>query len=395
MIQLQGKHNSATVFTSNIDETAVGQIIDLCNQEFTKGSKIRLMPDAHAGSGCTIGTTMTIQDKVVASLVGVDIGCGVDVAIININKDEINFDQLDSVIRKYVPSGFSIRESRHKYSNLIDFRDVRAPFDLTRAQNSIGTLGGGNHFLELNQLEDGRVALVVHSGSRNLGKSIAEHYQKLAYKTLMSVKSEQQHLIDRLKAEGRHREIHGALRGIKKPKIRKELAWLEGQNFKDYMNDMAIAQNYARLNRKAMIDEIVKNMNWVIDDAFTTIHNYIDMEHMILRKGAISAQKDELVIVPINMRDGSIIATGKGNPDWNFSGPHGAGRLMSRSKAKEFVSLEDFKQTMESVWTTSVNESTLDESPYAYKPMAEILENIQDSLEIQQIIKPLYNFKAN
>ncbi|PEN61655.1 RtcB family protein [Bacillus wiedmannii] len=395
MIQLQGKYNSATVFTNNIEETAAGQIIDLCNQEFAKDSKIRIMPDTHAGAGCTIGTTMTIQDKIVPNLVGVDIGCGMDVAIININKDEINFDQLDSVIRKYVPSGFSIRESRHKYSRLIDFRDVRAPFNLTRAQKSIGTLGGGNHFVELNQLEDGRVALVIHSGSRHLGKSIAEHYQNRAYEVLMNAKSEQQHIIDQLKAEGREREIHDALRGIKKPKIRKELAWLEGQDFKDYMNDMAIAQNYARLNRKAMIDEIVKNMNWVIEDAFTTIHNYIDMEHMILRKGAISAQKDELVIVPINMRDGSIIATGKGNPDWNFSGPHGAGRLMSRSKAKELVSLEDFKQTMENVWTTSVNESTLDESPYAYKPMAEILENIQDSLEIQQIIKPLYNFKAN
>ncbi|PHE70567.1 RtcB family protein [Bacillus wiedmannii] len=395
MIQLQGKYNSATVFTNNLEETAAGQIIDLCNQEFAKDSKIRIMPDTHAGAGCTIGTTMTIQDKVVANLVGVDIGCGMDVAIININKNEINFDQLDSVIRKYVPSGFSIRESRHKFSKLIDFRDVRAPFNLTRAQKSIGTLGGGNHFIELNQLEDGRVAIVIHSGSRNLGKSIAEHYQNLAYDVLMNVKSEQQHIIDQLKAEGREREIHDALRGIKKTKIRKELAWLEGQNFKDYMNDMAIAQNYARLNRKAMIDEIVKNMNWTIEDAFTTIHNYIDMEHMILRKGAISAQKDELVIVPINMRDGSIIATGKGNPDWNFSGPHGAGRLMSRSKAKELVSLEDFKQTMGNVWTTSVNESTLDESPYAYKPMAEILENIQDSLEVQQIIKPLYNFKAN
>lgn len=395
MIQLQGKYNSATVFTNNLEETARGQIIDLCNQEFAKDSKIRIMPDTHAGAGCTIGTTMTIQDKVVANLVGVDIGCGIDVAIININKDEINFDQLDSVIRKYVPSGFSIRESRHKFSKLIDFRDVRAPFNLTRAQKSIGTLGGGNHFIELNQLEDGRVAIVIHSGSRNLGKAIAEHYQNLAYDVLMNVKSEQQLIIEQLKAEGRHHEIHDALRGIKKTKIRKELAWLEGQNFKDYMNDMAIAQNYARLNRKAMVDEIVKNMNWVIEDAFTTIHNYIDMEHMILRKGAISAQKDELVIVPINMRDGSIIATGKGNPDWNFSGPHGAGRLMSRSKAKELVNLEDFKQTMENVWTTSVNESTLDESPYAYKPMVEILENIQGSLEVQQIIKPLYNFKAN
>lgn len=395
MIELQGKFNKAKVFTDRIEETAAGQIIELCNQEFVKDSKIRIMPDTHAGAGCTIGTTMTIQDKIVPNLVGVDIGCGMDVAIIDLNKDEVNFDQLDEVIRKNIPSGFSIRSSRHKYSNKIDFKGVQAPFNLTRALKSIGTLGGGNHFIELNELEDGKVAIVIHSGSRNIGKSIAEHYQNLAYETLMNIKDEKEIIIEQLKSEGQQHEIHEALRGIKKPKIKKELAWLGGQGFRDYMNDMRIAQAYARVNRKAMIEEIVNNMGWEIHDSFTTIHNYIDMENMILRKGAISAQKDERVIVPINMRDGSIIARGKGNPDWNYSGPHGAGRLMSRRKAKELVDLKEFKSTMSDVWTTSVNESTLDESPFAYKSMEEILSNIGDSLEVEQIIKPLYNFKAN
>jgi tRNA-splicing ligase RtcB (3'-phosphate/5'-hydroxy nucleic acid ligase) len=395
MIQVQGKYNEAKIFTDNVEQTALGQIIELCNQEFTQGSKIRIMPDTHAGAGCTIGTTMTIQDKIVPNLVGVDIGCGMDVAIIDKNKTEINFDQLDDTIRKFVPSGFQIRGSRHPFSKLIDFRDVRAPFNLQRAQKSIGTLGGGNHFIELNETNEGQVMIVIHSGSRNLGKSIAEHYQNRAYDELMSVKDEQQHIINTLKAEGREREIHEALRGIKKPKFKKDLAWLEGQGFEDYMNDMRIAQQFARLNRKAMIDEIVSRMGWTIIDAFTTIHNYIDMENLILRKGAISAQKDERVIIPINMRDGSIIAYGKGNEDWNFSGPHGAGRTMSRSVAKQVIKVDEFKREMEGVWTSSVGESTLDEAPGAYKPIEDILLNVLEAVEIDQVVKPIYNFKAN
>ena len=395
MIQVQGKYNGAKIFTDNVEETAMGQIIELCNQEFVKDSKIRIMPDTHAGAGCTIGTTMTIQDKIVPNLVGVDIGCGMEVAIIDKNKDEINFDQLDTTIRNFIPSGFSIRAYGHALSRKADFRDVRAPFNLDRAEKSIGTLGGGNHFIELNESPEGHIVLVIHSGSRNLGKAIAEYYQNRAYEELMSVKDDQLKIIEKLKAEGRQHEIHEALRGIKKPKIKKELAYLEGQGFKDYMNDMKIAQIYAELNRKAMVDEIVTRMGWKIIDNFTTIHNYIDMENMILRKGAISAQKNERVIIPINMRDGSIIAYGKGNPDWNFSGPHGAGRLMSRSAAKKAINLEDFKETMQNVWTTSVDESTLDEAPFAYKSLGDIVDNIGDSLDIVQIIKPIYNFKAN
>ncbi|MGN4446837.1 RtcB family protein [Bacillus cereus group sp. MYBK79-1] len=395
MLKLQGKHNEAKVFTNNVDETATGQILDLCNQEFVKDSQIRIMPDTHAGAGCTIGTTMTIQDKIVPNLVGVDIGCGMEVVVIDKKKEEINFDCLDETIRKFVPSGFRIRDKEHRFSKMNDFDGVRAPFTLQRAQKSIGTLGGGNHFIELNEDDKGNVYIVIHSGSRNLGKQIAEYYQNVAYEQLIDVTSMKNEIIKRLTEEGRAKEIQETLRGIQKPKIRKELAYLEGQGFKDYMNDMNIAQKYAALNRKAMIDEIVTKMDWRITDQFTTIHNYIDMENMILRKGAISAQKDERVIIPINMRDGSIIAFGKGNPDWNFSGPHGAGRIMSRKKAKESLSLEEFQNTMTEVWTTSVVESTIDEAPMVYKPMNEIIENTKETIDIKHIIKPLYNFKAN
>jgi tRNA-splicing ligase RtcB (3'-phosphate/5'-hydroxy nucleic acid ligase) len=398
MIEVRGKHNSAKIFTDKVEETAMSQIIELCNQEFTKDSQIRIMPDTHAGAGCTIGTTMTIQDKIVPNLVGVDIGCGMEVAIFDIDKSEVNFDQLDETIRKYVPSGFSVHNGPLMYSrsvveHLVD--NVRAPINDNRAKLSIGTLGGGNHFIELNEVGDGKVALVIHSGSRNLGKQVAEHYQNIAYERLINTKDEKQRIVEELKAAGREKEIHEALRGVKAPKIKKELAYLQGQDFEDYMHDMSIAQRYAQINRKAMIYEVVKRMGWQLVRNFTTIHNYIDMENMILRKGAISAQAGEEVIIPINMRDGSIIAKGKGNPDWNYSGPHGAGRIMSRSKAKKNLKLEDFQDSMKGVWTTSVDANTLDEAPMVYKPIAEIMGNIQDAVEVKQIIKPLYNFKAN
>ncbi|MCM3214598.1 RtcB family protein [Niallia taxi] len=396
MLEIQGKYNYAKVYTDKVEETAMAQILELCDQEFTKGTKIRVMPDTHAGAGCTIGTTMTITDKIVPNLVGVDIGCGMEVAVIDKNKTEVNFDQLDEVIRKHIPSGFSTRESSqfHPYSKRVDFRNVVAPFNLKRAKSSVGTLGGGNHFVELNEMDD-KIVLVIHSGSRNLGKQIAEHYQNLAYNELLSLHQERQGLIDELKAEGRESEIEETLKALKRPYVKKDLAYLQGKSFEHYMNDMKIAQHYALLNRKAMVEEITSRMRWNIAESFTTIHNYIDMEQMILRKGAISARKDEKVIIPMNMRDGSIIAIGKGNKDWNESAPHGAGRLMSRTKAKELVSLEQFKDVMKDVWTTSVNESTLDESPMAYKPMEDIVKHTDDTIEIVQVIKPLYNFKAN
>ncbi len=395
MLELRGKYNEAKVFTDNVEQTAMSQIIELCNQEFTQGSKIRVMPDTHAGAGCTIGTTMTIQDKIVPNLVGVDIGCGMSVTKINKTKDEINFDKLDDVIRKFVPSGFSIRRDEHMFSNTIDYGSVRAPINENRARHSIGTLGGGNHFIELNEGRDGDVYLVIHSGSRNLGKQVAEYYQNRAYNELIDTKSEKDSIIEKLKSEGREHEIHDALRGVKSPKIRKELSYLQGQGFDDYMHDMDIAQKYAFWNRFTMSHEILINMGWLWSDKFDTVHNYIDMENMIMRKGAISAQNGERVIIPINMRDGSIIAYGKGNPDWNFSAPHGAGRVLSRSTAKKQLSLKDFQNEMSRVWTTSVGESTIDEAPMAYKPLREIVDNVQDTINISEIIKPLYNFKAN
>jgi len=395
MLEIQGKFNKAKVFTEQLDELAASQIKELCEQEFVKNSKIRIMPDTHAGYGCTIGTTMTITDKIVPNLVGVDIGCGMAVAKVSTGDGNINYDQLDEIVRKYVPSGFSIRNKAHEYNNQIDLNKVKAPINKDRAEKSIGTLGGGNHFIELNQSQDGSIYIVIHSGSRNLGAQVAEYYQQKAYDSLINLDGLKNEIIAKLKEEGRESEIQKSLKNMKTPKIKKDLAYLESQDFKDYMDDMKIAQKYAYLNRLAMIDVIVNKMNWKIENQFTTIHNYIDMEHMILRKGAISARKGEKVIIPLNMRDGSILAYGKGNDDWNQSAPHGAGRLMSRSKARKQIRLEDFQASMKGVWSSSVNDSTLDESPFAYKPMEEILKHTKDTIEIAEIIKPLYNFKAN
>ena len=396
MMELNGKNNTAKVFTDNVDELTISQIIGMLNEPFTKGSKIRIMPDTHAGKGSVIGTTMTITDKVVPNLVGVDIGCGMLCTELNVKKEDIDFIKLDKVIHKFVPSGMNIRQKQHVLSTSIPFEDVRAPFTLERAQKSVGTLGGGNHFIELNEGSDGKIYLVIHSGSRNLGKQIAEYYQDVAFKSLSNQSDKTNQVIEQLKKEGRHSEISSAIKKLKaeRPIINKALAYVTGKDMDDYLNDVRIAQDYAFVNRIAMSTVIMQEMGWTENNWFDTIHNYIDIENMILRKGAISAQKDEVVIIPMNMRDGSIIAVGKGNPDWNYSAPHGAGRIMSRSKAKEQVKFEDFVDTMKGVWTTSVVESTLDESPFAYKPMQEIIDNVQDTVYIKDIIKPLYNFKA-
>jgi RNA-splicing ligase RtcB len=395
MIELKGKNNTAKVFTDNIESKAMGQIIELCNQDFCKDSKIRIMPDTHAGNGCTIGTTMTIKDKVVPNLVGVDIGCGMET--IKIAEKEIDFNMLDNIIRKYIPSGFNTRTTEHKYceninlTNLISYKHINH----SRANLSIGTLGGGNHFIEMNKDENGSIYLVIHSGSRNLGKQVAEFYQNLAYENLTNVEIEKKDIIEKFKKEGRIKDIQTELLKIKPLKVNKDLAYLEGEGFNNYIHDMKIVQQFATLNRKAMIAEIVNRMGFTIEDQFTTIHNFIDTESMILRKGAISAKQGEKVLIPINMRDGSLICIGKGNEDWNYSAPHGAGRLMSRSKAKELVTIEEYKDSMKNVWSTSVSEGTIDESPMAYKPMEEIIENIKDTVDIVNIIKPVYNFKAS
>lgn len=396
MLELNGKHNKAKVYTDNIESEAISQIIELCNQEFTSGSKIRVMPDTHAGKGCTIGTTMTLVDKVVPNLVGVDIGCGMET--VELKDKDIDCGLLDSVIREYIPSGFSVRSKEHKLVEKIDLKELKCYDKLVNTDRlllSLGSLGGGNHFLEIDKDNEGKLYLVVHSGSRNLGKQVAELYQEMAYNKLIENREIKEDIINNLKRQGREKDIASELKNITGNKVPKHLAYLVGQDFDDYIHDMSIVQEFAMLSRKAMVDEIVNRVGLTVAEQFTTIHNYIEKDTMILRKGAISAKTGEKVLIPINMRDGSIIAIGKGNEDWNYSAPHGAGRLMSRSKAKKEVTMEEYKDSMEGIWSTSVNESTIDESPMAYKPMDEIIENIKDTVDIIKIIKPIYNYKAN
>ena len=395
MIEIKGKYNTAKVFTDNIENEAMAQILELCNQEFVKDSIIRIMPDTHAGAGCTIGTTMTVSDKIVPNLVGVDIGCGMET--IKLKQKEIDFEKLDKIIYNYIPSGFDIRKKEHKYVENIDFDSLacKKHVDLERARLSVGTLGGGNHFIEVNKDSNGTLYLVVHTGSRHLGKQVAEYYQELAYAELTDISRLKAEIVKKLKTEGREKEIQDEIQKISPAKINKQLAYVQGESYKNYLHDMKIIQLYAVYNRKAIVDEIINRMGFEIEEQFTTIHNYIDLDSMILRKGAISARKGEKVLIPINMRDGSLICIGKGNKDWNYSAPHGAGRLMSRRKAKQTITLEEFKKTMEGIYTTTVNKSTLDECALAYKPMDEIINNIQDTVEIVDIIIPLYNFKAS
>ncbi|HHV29989.1 RtcB family protein [Acetivibrio mesophilus] len=394
MIEIRGKYNTAKVFTDNVEQEAIAQIMELCNQEFVKDSIIRIMPDTHAGAGCTIGTTMTINDKIVPNLVGVDIGCGMET--IKLKNKNIELSKLDKIIHEYIPSGFDIRKKEHPYVTNIDFEGLacRKNVNINRAKLSVGTLGGGNHFIEVNKDNEGNLYLVVHSGSRHLGKQVAEYYQDLGYRELVNNSEEVKAIIERLKAEGRQKEIEKEIKKVKPPKINKQLAYVQGKSYEDYLADMKLVQKFAVLNRKAIVDEIVRRMDFKIEEQFTTIHNYIDMDSMILRKGAISARQGEKVLIPINMRDGSLICIGKGNKDWNYSAPHGAGRLMSRSKAKEVITLKEFEASMEGIYSTTVNRSTLDECPMAYKPMEEIIENIRDTVEITDTIKPIYNFKA-
>ena len=398
MFEITGKYATAIIYTDLADQTSVSQVIELCNQEFAKGQRIRLMPDIHAGAGCTIGTTMTIGDKIVPNLVGVDIGCGMAVAVLK--EKHIELQKLDKIIRQYIPAGFSVREKPHSFVNDAELHTLRCVghINLDRAERSIGTLGGGNHFIEVDRDDNGTLYLVVHSGSRHLGVEIASFYQKLAYEQLNNCsKAEVDSLVSRLKAEGKQKQIAAEIRklkGTKRTNIPKHLAYVEGSAFEDYIHDMRIAQRYASLNRHAIVDTIMKQMGLHVVDGFTTIHNYIDLEHMILRKGAVSAQKGERLIIPINMRDGSLICTGKGNSEWNYSAPHGAGRLMSRSEAKNSFSVSAFRKEMDGIYTTSVGRDTLDECPMAYKPMESILENISDTVDVDAIVRPIYNFKA-
>jgi RNA-splicing ligase RtcB len=356
------------------------------------------MPDVHAGAGCTIGTTMTITDKVVPNLVGVDIGCGMET--IQINNKHIEVQKLDKLIYKKIPSGFNIRKTPHRYNDQIDLSELKCinEIDINRAQKSIGTLGGGNHFIEANKDDDGNIYIVVHSGSRHIGNEVAKLYQDLGYQRLnRNDKRAIDDLIAECKANGKEKEIQPAIKELKQQvltNIPYSLAYVSEDLFEDYIHDMKIIQRFAELNRKAMVDEIVRDMKLSIAEQFTTIHNYIDTDAMILRKGAVSAQRGEKLLIPINMRDGSLICIGKGNEDWNYSAPHGAGRLMSRAEAKSTFTVSEFKKQMKDVYTTSVGKDTLDECPMAYKGMSDIIDNIGPTANIVKRIYPIYNFKA-
>lgn len=391
-MKLQGKYNYAKVFTDEVEETAVNQIVEMLNQDFVSNEQIRIMPDVHAGKGSTIGTTMTISNgKVVPNLVGVDIGCGISVYELG-DLRETDWSKLDQVISENVPSGKNVRNEM--ISETFKFSDMSFElFNENRIQLSKGTLGGGNHFIEVSKLGN-EYYLLIHSGSRNLGVQVAKHHQDAAIKYHKHNVFDKQGLINRLKSEGREKEIQTELSKLKPIAFNKELAYLEGDLLSAYLNDMKIAQRFAIENRALMAESIINKMGWKVISSFDSIHNYIDLEARILRKGATDASVGKHLVIPLNMRDGAIIATGKGNEDWNCSAPHGAGRVMSRTKAKENVSLAEFKNTMQGIYSTSVVESTLDESPFAYKKSDLIIDNIHDTVEIKKIIKPVYNFKA-
>ncbi len=361
MFTIKGFYNDAVVYAhaSEVDQAAIDQIKDLLARPFVKGSTIRIMPDVHSGAGCVIGTTMTITDTVVPNLVGVDIGCGLEV--VRLADDAVDLPALDAFIRRAIPAGFKIREQAHPYNDLIDLNELhaRSALDLNRGRLSIGTLGGGNHFIELNVDEAAERYLVVHSGSRHIGLQVATHYQKMA-------------------AKGEH----------------DPLAELEGEAFEQYLHDMQIMQRYADLNRRAIADTIIEGLALRVVDRFSTIHNYIDVASMILRKGAVSAEEGERLIIPLNMRDGSLLCIGRGNREWNRSAPHGAGRLMSRREAKRVLSLKQYRTMMQGIHTTSVSRATLDECPLAYKPLARLLAHIGPTVEVVERITVIYNFKA-
>ena len=399
MFEIKGKVNTALCYAKVVEDEAIEQIRRMCDYEFTEGSQIRIMPDVHAGKGCTIGTTMTVVDKAVPNIVGVDIGCGM--YTVNLGKADIDFEKLDEAAH-FVPSGMNIWEGRQERFDLQQLRCYRSLKNTKWLERSLGTLGGGNHFIEVDEASDGTKYLVIHTGSRNLGKQVAEIYQQLAIdlnKGKETYFEQRDAIIREYKAAGRRAEIQKALEEISWAKreatMPEDLCYLYGTYFEDYMHDVEICQRFAKKNREKIAEVLLSRTGMTGTDGFHTIHNYIDTEEMILRKGAIAAHKGEKVLIPINMRDGSVLAIGKGNPEWNYSAPHGAGRLMSRSKAKENLSLEEYKNVMQGIYTTSVNEATLDEAPMAYKSLGDIIDVIKESVDVIEVMKPIFNFKAN
>lgn len=400
MFDIKGKVNTAVCYATVVEDEAIEQIRRMCDHEFTEGSKIRIMPDVHVGKGCTIGTTMTVIDKAVPNVVGVDIGCGM--YTVKLEQQDIDPQKVDEAAH-FIPSGRNVWEGRVERFDLMDLRCYRNLKDAKRLEKSLGTLGGGNHFIEIDSAPDGTKYLIIHSGSRNLGKQVAEYYQKLAVDLAMGkgeLFEKRQELIRTYKEQGRRKEIQPILRAMEKEWQPKELTmpadlcYLYGQYLEDYLHDVQICQRFAERSREKMAEIILERTGMSGAGAFHTVHNYINTDEMILRKGAIAAHKDELVLIPINMRDGSVLARGKGNPDWNYSAPHGAGRIMSRSVAKNTLDMETYRKSMEGIYTTSVNSATLDEAPMAYKALEDIIDVIRESVDVIDILKPVYNFKA-
>ena len=401
MLEIKGKYATAVCYAKVIEDEAIEQIKRMCDYKLTEGSEIRIMPDVHAGKGCTIGTTMTIAGKACPNVVGVDIGCGM--YTVKLKNKELDFEKIDEACH-FIPSGMNVWEGRMERFDLSDLKCYRSLRDTKRLERSLGTLGGGNHFIEVDQASDGTYYLVIHSGSRNLGKQVAEIYQQIAI-DLHSGKEQyyidRDRIIEEYKADGRRKEIEGELKKLKKEYednallIPADICWLYGKFLDDYLHDVKICQAFAKRSRESMAEIILERTGMEAVESFHTIHNYIDTDEMILRKGAIAAHEGEKVLIPINMRDGSVIAVGRGCKDWNYSAPHGAGRIMSRTKAKDSLSLEEYKETMKGIYTTSVNESTLDEAPMAYKSLEDIIDVIRDSVDIIEVMKPVFNFKAS
>lgn len=400
MIEIVGKFNTAICYTDTLEPTAYAQIETVCNEEAFANSKIRIMPDVHAGKGCTIGTTMTIVDKVVPNMVGVDIGCGM--YTVNLGKVDIDLEKFDEVAHT-IPCGRNVWEGRQERFDLTRLRCYRSLKDTKRLERSLGTLGGGNHFIEIDVDDEGNKYLIIHSGSRNLGTQVAELYQGIAIDLNLGKEEyfkKREEIIRTYKEQGRRSEIQSTLKQMEKeweakePTIPRELCFLYGSFMEDYLHDVHICQEFAKRNREKMAEVLLQLTGLASVETFQTIHNYIDVDEKILRKGSVSAKAGEKLLIPINMRDGSLICIGKGNAEWNYSAPHGAGRLMSRSAAFERLTMEEYQAQMAGIYTTCVNTATLDESPMAYKNMDEIVANIKPTAEIIAHIKPIYNFKA-
>jgi len=399
MIKLKGIYDDAIIYASDVEQEALDQIQSIIDNPVSQGANTRIMPDVHAGAGICIGYTAKLTDRVVPYFIGVDIGCGMRVAYLDVETDSIDFDRLDKVIRRNVPSGFSIRKYPSKLVNQIDLSNLKCFSHLkniNKFYRAVGTLGGGNHFIEVNVDENGQVYLVVHTGSRNLGKQVADYYQNLAYEQRMKEGAiDKDKIILHYRQMGRHAEIEDVLKNLPPVIIDKNTAYLEEQSRDDYLHDMGICQRYSTLNRRAIINSIAVGMRWKINKEIETLHNYIDLEYGYIRKGAVSAKLDETLIIPMNMSYGSVLCRGLGNPEWNYSAPHGSGRKMSRKNARKNINMESYEDSMKDVFSTCVSKETLDEAPMAYKDPKVIIEDMKNTVEVLHHLRPIYNYKDN